>query len=212
MKSYLLVHGLVDHERARLAKAFVTHGTLERLIFRVHVAVVSQMILASKCFATNIARIRSLVRVRALVYEQIVGLGELALTVSANVLLALSFAARRLGGVAGGSGRGDFCPGGHLARLGLLDERFEGARQEGEAARACTVRRAVELAALEELARVSVERARERVVVVVLLEWVVHLVVVVVLTLEAGDEREAGLAVESEQALLESGRDGRRRG
>lgn len=85
------MNGLVYHESARLAKALAAHLTLERLLFRVHVTVISQVILSSKCLAANVARIRSLVRVGALVYEQVVGLGEVSRTKSTNVFLAFPF-------------------------------------------------------------------------------------------------------------------------
>ena len=48
------------------------------------------MILASKALATDVAGERSFVGVRAFVYHQVVGLGELALTRAAHELLTMS--------------------------------------------------------------------------------------------------------------------------
>lgn len=84
--NYLLMHGLVDHESTGLAESFVADGTLEGLLFGMNVSMVSQMVLASKCFATNVAWIRTLVRVGALVDEEIVGFGELSGAVPTNIL------------------------------------------------------------------------------------------------------------------------------
>ena len=86
------MYGLVDHESARLTEALAAHGALERLLLGVHVAVVAQMVLAPKGLAAYVARIGPLVGVRALVDEQVVGLGEVARAEAAYVLLALAFA------------------------------------------------------------------------------------------------------------------------
>ncbi|RNA11092.1 hypothetical protein BpHYR1_054379 [Brachionus plicatilis] len=90
----LLVYGLVHHQRSRLAKALAAHRTLERLFFRVNVAMVPQMVLATERFAADVARIWPLVCVRPFMNQQIVGLGKLARAILANVLLALALAAR----------------------------------------------------------------------------------------------------------------------
>lgn len=90
----LLVYGLVHHQSPRLAKALAAHGTLEGLFFRVNVAMVPQMVLATERFAANVARIRTLVCVRPFVDQQIVGLGKLSRTILAYVFLAFALAAR----------------------------------------------------------------------------------------------------------------------
>lgn len=48
---------------------------------------VAEMILATESFAANVATIRSLIGVRALVDQQIVAFGELTIAVLANELL-----------------------------------------------------------------------------------------------------------------------------
>ena len=49
-----------------------------------------EMILPTEGLATDVARVRPLVSVRALVYKQIVGLGELAIAELADELLLWS--------------------------------------------------------------------------------------------------------------------------
>ena len=52
-----------------------------------NIAVVSQVVLASKGFPADVARVRSLVRVRPLVNKKVVRLGELAIAELTNKLL-----------------------------------------------------------------------------------------------------------------------------
>ena len=55
-----------------------------------NIAVVSQVVLSSKGFPANVARVRSLVRVRPLVDQQVVTLGELPVAELANETLLWS--------------------------------------------------------------------------------------------------------------------------
>ena len=73
----LHVEDLVDGEGPRLTEPLAALSALEGLLLGVNVPVVSQVILTSKGFTTNITRIGSLVGVRALVDQEVVGLGEL---------------------------------------------------------------------------------------------------------------------------------------
>lgn len=58
---------LVDGQCARLTKSLATIAAFVRFIFRMNVLVVAQMILSSKCLATNAAGERSLICVSAFV-------------------------------------------------------------------------------------------------------------------------------------------------
>ena len=73
----LHVEDLVHRQRSGLTETFPTVRTLERLFFRVNVAMVSQVILASEGFATDITGVGPLVSVSSLVDQQVVRLGEL---------------------------------------------------------------------------------------------------------------------------------------
>lgn len=77
------VHG----QGARLAESFAAIGALERLLLRVNVTVITQMVLPAERLAADVARVRTLVGVRALVDQQVVGLGELAVAVLTDELL-----------------------------------------------------------------------------------------------------------------------------
>ena len=55
-----------------------------------NIAVVSQVVLSSKGFPADVARVRSLVRVRPLVDQQVVTLGELPVAELANETLLWS--------------------------------------------------------------------------------------------------------------------------
>ena len=73
-----------------------------------NIAVVSQVVLASKGFPANVARVRSLVRVRPLVDQQVVALGELPVAELANETLLWSrgpAGASKESWVVGGGGR-----------------------------------------------------------------------------------------------------------
>ena len=85
------MNGLMHHESPRLTKALLAYIALERLLFRVNVSVISEVILASECLAAYVAWIRPLVRVSSLVNEQVVGLGEVASAEFTNVFLAFAF-------------------------------------------------------------------------------------------------------------------------
>ena len=63
----------------RLTKTFPAVRTLERLFFRVNVAMVSQVILAPEGFAADIAGVGPLVSVSSLVDHHVVTFGELSM-------------------------------------------------------------------------------------------------------------------------------------
>jgi hypothetical protein len=71
------VEDLVHGQCSGLAKAFATIMTFERLLFRVNVAVIPQMVLPPEGLATNVTGIGPLISMSPLVDEQVVGLGEL---------------------------------------------------------------------------------------------------------------------------------------
>lgn len=87
VRAVLLVQYLVHGQRSRLAESFTAVGALEGLLLGVNVTMIAKMVLSAKGFATDITRKWSLIGVSSLVYEQIVGLGELALAEAANELL-----------------------------------------------------------------------------------------------------------------------------
>jgi hypothetical protein len=76
----------VDSERARLTKAFATVIALKWLLFGMNVPMVAQMVLTSKGLSADVTRIGTLVGVRSLVNEQIVGFGELTIAIFADEL------------------------------------------------------------------------------------------------------------------------------
>lgn len=86
----LQMRHLVHSEGARLAESLATIGALEGLLLRVDVAVVPQVVLPPERLAADVTRVRTLVGVRALVDQQVVGLGELAVAVLADELLLWS--------------------------------------------------------------------------------------------------------------------------
>ena len=96
MTVVLTVENLVNCKRPGLTESFITRSTLVGFVFGVDVLVVSQMILSSECFATNITWEGSLICVGSLVDHDIVGLGELSVTIFTDEPLLGS----------GGSGRG----------------------------------------------------------------------------------------------------------
>jgi len=81
----------VDHQGSRLAKALAAHGTLERLLFRVNVPVVAQVVLSTEGLAADVARVWTLVCVGSFMDKKVVGLGEVTLTESTDVLFSLAF-------------------------------------------------------------------------------------------------------------------------
>jgi hypothetical protein len=88
VRTLLHVEYPVDGEGAGLAEPLPALGAAERLLFRVDVAVVPQMVLPPERLAAHVAREGSLVRVRPLVDEQVVGLCELSVAELADELLA----------------------------------------------------------------------------------------------------------------------------
>lgn len=86
MRRALLVDHLVHGQSARLAKALLAHRTLEGLLVRVDESVVAQVVLAPEGLVADITLVGPLVCVRALVDQQVVGLGELAPTEATDEL------------------------------------------------------------------------------------------------------------------------------
>ena len=84
------MQNFVNGQRSRLTEAFATVGAFKRLLLGMNIPVISQMILSSKCFTTNIARVRTFISVGSLVDEQIVGFGKLSVTKFTNKLLSWS--------------------------------------------------------------------------------------------------------------------------
>jgi len=77
VRGFLHVQDLVDGERSRLAKALPAFAALERFLLRMDVTVISKVVLPTERLAAQVARVRSLVSVSALVNEEVVRLGEL---------------------------------------------------------------------------------------------------------------------------------------
>jgi len=76
----------VYSQSTRLTESFSTFCALERLLFRVDIAMVSKMILTSEGFATDITRIGTFVSVSSLVYQQVVRFCKLTVAEFANKL------------------------------------------------------------------------------------------------------------------------------
>ena len=85
MGRLLEMQDLVDGQSSRLAKTFAALVALEGFLFGMNVAVVAQMVLPPKSFAANITAVRTFVRVRSLVDQQVVRLGELSIAELTNV-------------------------------------------------------------------------------------------------------------------------------
>jgi len=88
VRRLLHVENLVNCQSPRLTKTFPAVRTLERLFFRVNVAMVSQVILAPEGFAADIAGVGPLVSVSSLVDQQVVRLGELSVTELAESIIS----------------------------------------------------------------------------------------------------------------------------
>lgn len=86
VRRFLQVRHLVDREGPTLAESLAAVVALERLLFGVDVAMISQVILTTEGFAADVTRIRALVRVRSLVDQKVVGFGELSVAVLADEL------------------------------------------------------------------------------------------------------------------------------
>ena len=76
----LTVKDFVDCKRSALTKALVTRPALVRLVLRVDVFVVPEMVLSPESFAADITREGPLISVGPLVDHNIVRLGELSVT------------------------------------------------------------------------------------------------------------------------------------
>ena len=84
------MQNFVNSQRSRLTETFPTIRAFERLLLGMNISVISQMILSSKSFTTNIARVRTFISVGPLVDEQIVGFGKLSIAKFTNKLLSWS--------------------------------------------------------------------------------------------------------------------------
>ena len=73
-----------------MAESFATVIAFEWLFFGVNVSVIFEMILPSESFTTDVTRIWSLIGMGSLVYEKVVGLGELSVTIFADESLLWS--------------------------------------------------------------------------------------------------------------------------
>lgn len=87
VRRLLQVSDFVHGQSPRLAETLAAVGALERLLLRVNVPVIPQMILPPESLSADVARVGSLIRVSPLVDQQIVGLGELSVAVLADELL-----------------------------------------------------------------------------------------------------------------------------
>jgi hypothetical protein len=77
---------LVNLKGSWLTESFSTVWTFERLFLRVNVSVISQMILSSESFVTNVTSVGSLICMSPLVNQEIVWFSEMSITVFANEL------------------------------------------------------------------------------------------------------------------------------
>lgn len=66
------VNNLVNCQSPGLTKTFTASVTLVRLLFRMDVTMVSQMVLSSKGLVTNLTAIRTLIRVGSLMDQEVV--------------------------------------------------------------------------------------------------------------------------------------------
>ena len=131
----LTVQDLVHRQGPALTEALVAFPALVRLVLGVDVLVVSQMVLSSEGFTTDVAREGSLVRVSSLVDHDVVGLGELSVAKLADEPLLGSGGSALPGhveaGVVGGrGGRGGNQPG--VTQPLLQQQSLTEARVEGE--------------------------------------------------------------------------------
>jgi hypothetical protein len=84
------VHG----ECSRLTESLAAVVALEGFLFAVNVAMISQMVLTTESFSANVTAIRTLIRMRSLVNEKIVGFGELTIAVFADELFLWTCSSR----------------------------------------------------------------------------------------------------------------------
>lgn len=105
----LHVKDLVDGQGAALAESLATLATLERLLLAVDVLVISEVVLASEGLPADVAGEGPLVRVRPLVDQEVVALGEVSRAVLADELLL-----------------GSCSPAGHPEQPPVEDPRQEG--------------------------------------------------------------------------------------
>ena len=107
----LTMEDLVHSQGPALTEALLALPALVGLVLGVDVLVVSQMVLSSEGFTTDVAREGPLVRVSSLVDHDVVGLGELAVAKLADEPLLGSGGSAlpshvEAGGVGGGGGGG----------------------------------------------------------------------------------------------------------
>lgn len=87
VRRFLHMQRFMNSQRSRLTKSLAALLTFEGFLLGVNVSVVSQVVLSPEGLLTDVAGVRPLVRVRALVDQQIVGLGEVSPTKLANKFL-----------------------------------------------------------------------------------------------------------------------------
>ena len=88
MRALLHVQYFVNRQRSRLTEPFPAFSAFKWLLLGVDVPVIAQMILTPKSLAANITGVRSFVRMRSFVYQQVVGLGKLTITEFADKFFA----------------------------------------------------------------------------------------------------------------------------
>lgn len=120
------MRGTMDLQSSRLAESLAADLTLEWLLLGVDESVISEMVLSSECLLADLARVRSLIRVRALVDQQVVRLGEVSLAELADELLLGS-----IGSSIASLGSGKHEP---WSIIGI-DEGSSSGREEGEIGR-----------------------------------------------------------------------------
>lgn len=86
VRCFFEMRHFMDSERARLTKSLATIVALEWLLFGMNVAMITQMILSTKGLSTNVTRVGTLVSVRSLVNQQVVGFGKLTIAIFADKL------------------------------------------------------------------------------------------------------------------------------
>lgn len=69
-----------------MTEALSTVGTLEGFFFGVDIAVISEMILSTEGFPTDVARIGPLISMRSLVDQEVIGLGKVSVAILADEL------------------------------------------------------------------------------------------------------------------------------
>lgn len=127
VRRFLHVQDLVDCQSPRLAESFAAFRTFERLLFTMNIPMVSEMVLPPEGLAADVAGVWPLVRVRPLVDEKVVALGELSVAEFADELFLGS------GGTAGRPQQPPIQVGVHLGWSGREESGAAGERERGVA-------------------------------------------------------------------------------